>query len=312
MSAGWKFINNIKSLKSSAKLLSAAAVTATATSLSKSKRKLDGKDEILFMSKEDNAVPSTAKIVMQEIGENRDPVLSNGDLNWACACIERDVIGPCNVEFRNLREFMHVQNIKDDIEAFDAEMKEKFDRLFEDFIICTMDHPVYYEDSMLDEEREEIKKKEEKEKELEERKRKEKEANRRHFGKDEVVFITKEENSKPSTVMIPKVQVEENRGPVLPNGEINWACTCIEKDVVGPCNIEFREFRAFVAAHRNVKDDTEIPEKGRTIIGNFIGCVRNNPVYYSSLLSKDQDDDEENDIDEDNDFDQMSGTKTER
>ena len=81
---------------------------------------------------------------------------------------------------------------------------------------------------------------------------------------------------------------------MLPNGEINWACTCIERDVVGPCNVEFREFRAFVKENRNLKDDSEIPVKGTEIIANFITCVRANPMYYSLYLSKDDDDDENN------------------
>ena len=34
-------------------------------------------------------------------------------------------------------------------------------------------------------------------------------------GKDGVLFLTKEENSIPSTVLVPKVQVEENRGKYM-------------------------------------------------------------------------------------------------
>ncbi|XP_060565233.1 uncharacterized protein LOC132724396 [Ruditapes philippinarum] len=306
MSAGWKFVKKLRSLKGGVQLLSAAAVTATVTNADKSRRKKIGKDEIFFLSKEDNAVPTKAKIIMQEIEENRDPVLKNGDVNWACACIEKDVIGPCNEEFRKVRQFIHVNDFNDDIDNLDAVLRGNFDNLLEDYIVCTMDHPVYYADTMLDEEKEQIRKNKEKEKEEEERRKKEREANHRKFGKDEVVFLTKEENSIPSKVMIPKVEVEENRLPVLPNGEINWGCTCIEKDVVGPCNLEFREFRSFVAKHRNVKDDSDIPMIGREIITNFIACVRANPVFYS-FLSKNDDD---NDKIDGNDNDENSPTKS--
>lgn len=96
--------------------------------------------------------------------------------------------------------------------------------------------------------------------------------------------------------------------PVLPNGEINWACTCIEKDVVGPCNIEFREFRKFVAENRNkIDEDDEISEAGKATIVNFLGCIRKNPVYYKSVFSKDSEDDNGDDNGE---FDKMSESKT--
>lgn len=297
MSSGWKLLNNFKKLKHTTKLLSAAAVTvaATAAGVSKSKKTSDEKDEIVFLSKEENSVPSKAKIIMHEVVENRDPILPNGDINWGCLCIEKDIVGPCNIEFRKLREYMHVNNVKYDFENFDEEKRIEFDKLFEDYIICTMDYPVYYEDSLLDEEKQEMKKAEELKKEEEKKKQQEKEANHRHFGKDEVVFLTKEENSIPSKAFIPKVAVEENRDPVLPNGEINWACTCIEKDVVGPCNIEFREFRKFVQENRNRNDDEEISDEGRYIIGSFLTCIRNSPVYYKGVLSKDDDDNNDDD-----------------
>ena len=45
MSAGWKFINKLKSLKSGVQLLSAAAVSASVTNLDKSKLKKIGKGQ---------------------------------------------------------------------------------------------------------------------------------------------------------------------------------------------------------------------------------------------------------------------------
>lgn len=293
MAGAFKFTKHISMLRRSATLLSAAVVTAaTATGVSKSKHNVDGKDQILFLSREDNAVPSTALIPQQEISENRDPLLPDGSLNWGCSCIEKDVIGPCNIEFRHLRQFMHVNDIKDDMEAFTAETRAEFDKLFEAYIICTMDNPVYYKDMMLDEEKEDLERQERQKKEQTQKKRLEREKNTRDFGKDKVVFLTKEENSLPRKIVIPQVQVEENRSPVLPNGDINWACTCIEKDVIGPCNIEFRQFRQFVHDNRHRKEDAEMTQDERNIIGNFIACIKQNPVYYASFFSKDEDDEE--------------------
>jgi hypothetical protein len=43
MSAGWKFVKKLRSLKGGVQLLSAAAVTATVTNTDKSRRKKIGK-----------------------------------------------------------------------------------------------------------------------------------------------------------------------------------------------------------------------------------------------------------------------------
>lgn len=288
-------MKHVRQMRRSLKILSATAVTAAAaTGASVSRKVVDaGKgDQILFLSREDNAVPSKALIVQQEITENRDPILPDGSLNWACSCIEKDVVGPCNVEFRALRQFMHDKDIKEDLEEFSPEVRQKFDRLFEAYILCTMDNPVYYKDMLLEEEKEDIERNERQKKEAEEKKKMEKEQNTKKFGKDTVVFLTMEENKQPSSVLIPKVQVEENRSPLLPNGDINWSCTCIEKDVVGPCNIEFRRFRQFVHDNRNRKEDAQFSEKERNIIGDFIACIKQNPEYYASFFSKDDDDED--------------------
>ncbi|KAL4224560.1 Mitochondrial intermembrane space import and assembly protein 40 [Mactra antiquata] len=115
------------------------------------------------------------------------------------------------------------------------------------------------------------------------------EANTRNFGKDTVVFLTKEEASGNSKVLVPKVQVTEDRAPYFDDGSINWACGCIEKDVIGPCNLEFREFRLMVDKRRH-NDDMPFSDDDLQIFRNFLHCARSNPVYYSSLNKMADDD----------------------
>lgn len=45
------------------------------------------------------------------------------------------------------------------------------------------------------------------------------------FGKDKVIFATKEDHEKPSTVELP--ETERAPGLILANGEINWNCPCL-------------------------------------------------------------------------------------
>lgn len=64
------------------------------------------------------------------------------------------------------------------------------------------------------------------------------------FGKDKVLFASKEDHDKPSTVVLPDT---ERPGLILPNGEINWNCPCLGGMATGPCGVEFRE--AFSCFH---------------------------------------------------------------
>lgn len=65
------------------------------------------------------------------------------------------------------------------------------------------------------------------------------------YGKDKVIFATKEDHEKPSTVELP--ETERAPGLILPNGEINWNCPCLGGMATGPCGVEFRE--AFSCFH---------------------------------------------------------------
>lgn len=65
------------------------------------------------------------------------------------------------------------------------------------------------------------------------------------FGKDKVIFASKEDHAIPSSVELP--QSEPSPGLILANGDINWNCPCLGGMATGPCGVEFRE--AFACFH---------------------------------------------------------------
>lgn len=73
----------------------------------------------------------------------------------------------------------------------------------------------------------------------------------KEYGKDKVIFVTKEDHSTPSTIELPKS--EPSPGLILPNGEINWNCPCLGGMATGPCGVEFRE--AFSCFHYRLVND---------------------------------------------------------
>ena len=101
--------------------------------------------------------------------------------------------------------------------------------------------------------------------------------------------------------------------PVFPNGDLNWSCTCIERDVIGPCNIEFRAFRQYIHDRRDNEDPDEIPEeqemmKLHGLIRGFLTCTKKHPVYYGDLL-KSMNKSDETDSDFDKKSDEEDGVK---
>jgi intermembrane space import and assembly protein 40 len=71
--------------------------------------KTDGKDQVIFATKEDMDVPSTAIINFVEDEADQPPglILPNGDINWECPCLGGMASGPCGVEFRNAFSCFH-------------------------------------------------------------------------------------------------------------------------------------------------------------------------------------------------------------
>ncbi|GAU99120.1 hypothetical protein RvY_10164 [Ramazzottius varieornatus] len=118
----------------------------------------------------------------------------------------------------------------------------------------------------------------------------------RSYGKDKVIFLTKEDWDKPAVNLpesfIESLDEEERpRGVILPNGEINWGCPCLGNLSYGPCAIPFRQ--AFSCFHYSLADP-----KGSDCIDYFRDmtmCMAN----YPSLYPRDDKDDDEDDDDMD-------------
>ena len=97
----------------------------------------------------------------------------------------------------------------------------------------------------------------------------------RDFGKDKVIFVTKEDHESESKYLLPPD--DEPHGLILPNGDINWNCPCIGSTASGPCGFEFRD--AFSCFHYS-KSDT----KGAECAAKFAtlnNCMAEFPALYS-------------------------------
>ena len=65
----------------------------------------EGKDTIIFATKEDHATPS--KVTLPEPEPSPGLILPNGDINWNCPCLGGMATGPCGVEFREAFSCFH-------------------------------------------------------------------------------------------------------------------------------------------------------------------------------------------------------------
>jgi len=107
------------------------------------------------------------------------------------------------------------------------------------------------------------------------------------FGKDKVIFVTKEDHSTPSTVKL--APTEPAPGLILASGDINWNCPCLGGMATGPCGVEFRD--AFSCFHYS----QESP-KGSDCFDTFKTmqeCFSKYPTVYNK-----SGDDENDDLDE--------------
>lgn len=94
------------------------------------------------------------------------------------------------------------------------------------------------------------------------------------FGKDKVIFVTKEDHAEKSKIQLP--EAEPQPGLLLPSGEINWNCPCLGGMATGPCGVEFRE--AFSCFHYS-----EAEPKGSDCYDTFKtmqDCMAEYPTVY--------------------------------
>lgn len=97
----------------------------------------------------------------------------------------------------------------------------------------------------------------------------------KEYGKDKVIFVTKEDHEKPCSIILPPD--EEPRGLIMPDGSINWNCPCIGGTASGPCGFEFRE--AFTCFHYSTSE-----AKGSECLDKFTKlneCMAEYPTLYS-------------------------------
>lgn len=82
-------------------------------------------------------------------------------------------------------------------------------------------------------------------------------------GKDTIIFLSKEESDKPSSVSLEYDKDDEaDMGLIRPDGEINWNCPCLQGMADGPCGPEFKE--SFSCFHYS-----EAEPKGADCIDQF-------------------------------------------
>lgn len=132
--------------------LSCAATTATATrSAAMAYCPQEGKDRIIFVTKEDHETPSNAELVADDPNdpyEEHGLILPNGDINWNCPCLGGMASGPCGEQFKSAFSCFHYST--EDVKGSDC--VDQFRAMQE----CMQKYPDLYPQE--DEEEEEEKK----------------------------------------------------------------------------------------------------------------------------------------------------------
>ncbi|XP_061166320.1 mitochondrial intermembrane space import and assembly protein 40-like [Saccostrea echinata] len=113
----------------------------------------DGKDRIVFVTREEVSTPSQAMIAQEEEELYDGPtgfVQPNGDLNFGCPCVGGLHAGPCGYE---MREFLscNYYNSKDKEDPRGQGCDEKLDTMMS----CIQKHADYYREKMSGDDEEE-------------------------------------------------------------------------------------------------------------------------------------------------------------
>ncbi|KAK2862485.1 hypothetical protein Q5P01_002018 [Channa striata] len=70
----------------------------------------EGKDRIIFVTKEDHETPSNAELIADDPDdpyEEQGLILPNGDINWNCPCLGGMASGPCGSQFKEAFSCFH-------------------------------------------------------------------------------------------------------------------------------------------------------------------------------------------------------------
>lgn len=109
----------------------------------------------------------------------------------------------------------------------------------------------------------------------------------REEGKDTIIFVTKEDHEAPSNAELVEEDPNdpyEERGLILPSGEINWNCPCLGGMASGPCGSEFKD--AFSCFHYSKEE-----VKGSDCLEQFRAmqeCMQRYPELYPQEDDKDK------------------------
>ncbi|XP_020294754.1 mitochondrial intermembrane space import and assembly protein 40-B [Pseudomyrmex gracilis] len=95
----------------------------------------EGKDTIIFASKEDHAVPS--KVSLPESEPSPGLLLPNGEINWNCPCLGGMATGPCGIEFREAFSCFHYSTA----DPKGSDCRKAFEVMHE----CMSQYPALYE-----------------------------------------------------------------------------------------------------------------------------------------------------------------------
>ncbi|SPP80954.1 mitochondrial intermembrane space import and assembly protein 40 [Drosophila guanche] len=109
----------------------------------------------------------------------------------------------------------------------------------------------------------------------------------KEFGKDKVIFVTKEDHATPSTIELPAPEPAE--GVITKDGKINWSCPCLGGMATGPCGVDFRE--AFSCFQYSTADP-----KGSDCFEAFTkmrDCFQQYPTVYNKANGGVDDDDDD-------------------
>ncbi|KAI4543179.1 hypothetical protein MG293_007305 [Ovis ammon polii] len=81
----------------------------------------EGKERIIFVTKEDHETPSNAELVADDPSdpyEEHGLILPNGDINWNCPCLGGMASGPCGEQFKAAFSCFHYS--KEDVKGSDC------------------------------------------------------------------------------------------------------------------------------------------------------------------------------------------------
>ncbi|KAI3370388.1 hypothetical protein L3Q82_025156, partial [Scortum barcoo] len=82
---------------------------------------IQGKDRIIFVTKEDHETPSNAELIAEDPNdpyEEQGLILPNGDINWNCPCLGGMASGPCGSQFKEAFSCFHYS--KEEVKGSDC------------------------------------------------------------------------------------------------------------------------------------------------------------------------------------------------